>query len=50
MFGVNPKSELKSQLPMKKIDKLILAHSIIKANNSMFRAIHLVMENQQLNS
>jgi hypothetical protein len=49
MFGVNQKSGLKSQLPMKKIDKLILAHSIIKAKNSMFRAIHQVMENQQLN-
>ena len=38
MFGVNPQSELKFQLPMKKIDKLILAHSIIKAKNSMFQS------------
>jgi transposase len=44
MFGVNPQSELKFQLPMKKIDKLILVHSIIKAKNSMLRAIHLVIK------
>jgi hypothetical protein len=50
MFWVNPQSELKSQLPMKKIDKLILAHSIIKAKKSIFRAIHLAMESQHLTS
>ncbi|MEG3841990.1 hypothetical protein QT986_17390 [Microcoleus sp. herbarium14] len=43
-------SELKSQLPIKKIDKLILAHLIIKPNNSMFKVMNVVMENQQLNS
>jgi hypothetical protein len=37
-------------ITMKKIDKIILVHSIIKAKNFMFRAIHLVIENQQLNS
>jgi putative transposase len=45
-------SQIRIEVPItnEKDRQTYLAHSIIKAKNSMFRAIHLVMENQQLNS